>query len=61
MDDRFSLLYLEPGEIYFTDIAVTFCQNPDAKVQRVSSPHKRRTSSTKKQETDNLSGKKMRH
>ena len=31
MEDRFSLLYLEPGEIYFTDVAVTFCQNPDAK------------------------------
>ena len=31
MEDRFSLLYLEPGEIYFTDVLVTFCKDPDSK------------------------------
>ena len=27
--DRFSLLLLEPGEIYFKDVAVTYCSDPD--------------------------------
>ena len=50
MEDRFSLLYLEPGEIYFTDVAVTFCQNPDAK-ENVKIPyHVTPLSSSKKQE-----------
>ena len=55
MEDRFSLLYLEPGEIYFTDVAVTFCQNPDAKES--TNPPTRATplSSTKKQ--DNFKSK----
>ena len=48
MEDRFSLLYLEPGEIYFTDVAVTFCQNPDAKEN--TKTQLTPLSSTKKQE-----------
>ena len=27
--DRFSLLLLEPGEIYFKDLQVTYCSDPD--------------------------------
>ena len=49
MEDRFSLLYLEPGEIYFTDVAVTFCQNPDAKENAKTQVTP--LSSTKKQES----------
>ena len=49
IEDRFSLLYLEPGEIYFTDVAVTFCQNPDAKENTKTQVTP--LSSTKKQES----------
>ena len=31
--DRFSLLLLEPGEIYFTDVAVTLIRDPNKSVQ----------------------------
>ena len=34
MEDRFSLLLLEPGEIYFTDVGVTYCKDPDFKENR---------------------------
>ena len=56
MEDRFSLLYLEPGEIYFTDAAVTFCQNPDAK-ENTKIPHVTPISS-KKQE-NKIKGNKL--
>ena len=31
--DRFSLLLLEPGEIYFKDVAVIYCSDPDSRTQ----------------------------
>ena len=56
MEDRFSLLYLEPGEIYFCDVAVTFCQDPDVKENHRTSLtlHQKSGASTKKEE-DNRS------
>lgn len=36
--DRFSLLLLEPGEIYFEDCAVTLHRNPDFKAWPIISP-----------------------
>ena len=51
MEDRFSLLYLEPGEIYFIDVAATFCQDPDAKERRIiPASQQKSTASTKKPE-----------
>ena len=35
--DRFSLLLLEPGEIYFEDFSVTLYRNPDQKQRPKSS------------------------
>ena len=55
MEDRFSLLYLEPGEIYFCDVAVTFCQDPDIKENLVKSGQKSGTS-TKKEEDNKTKG-----
>ena len=33
--DRFSLLLLEPGEIYFTDVGVTFIRDPNKSIKEV--------------------------
>ena len=58
MEDRFSLLYLEPGEIYFCDVAVTFCQDPDVKENRRTSLtlHQKSGASTKKEEDNKTKG-----
>ena len=45
MEDRFSLLYLEPGEIYFIDVAVNFCKDPDSK-ERIKHPVSSQTKTT---------------
>ena len=58
MEDRFSLLYLEPGEIYFKDVAVTFCQDPDVK-ERLKLPttsHLKSVTTTKKQDNNKSQG-----
>ena len=33
--DRFSLLLLEPGEIYFTDVGVTLIRDPNKSIKDV--------------------------
>ena len=33
--DRFSLLLLEPGEIYFTDVGVTLIRDPNKSIKEV--------------------------
>ena len=51
MEDRFSLLYLEPGEIYFIDVAATYCRDPDAKERLTTpAPLQKTVTSTKKQD-----------
>jgi len=44
--DRFSLLLLEPGEIYFKDLAVTYCSDPDFRPPPGSSGSSLRRSSS---------------
>ena len=49
MEDRFSLLLLEPGEIYFSDVAVTYCKDPDSKEGRT--PTGKATSSIRRKDS----------
>lgn len=54
--DRFSLLLLEPGEIYFEDFSVMLHRNPDQQQQQQQSSSKSKSKSKNKTEAGDNDG-----